>query len=203
MQKLCCVRTRQHPLPVWSYNLSLTNLPISQPILIHFWWELYHYFVTDRINCGEIKLQYCPTTEMIGDYFTKPLQGTLFNKFRDRVLNIQVDPSPVPVTDHRSVLGQHRSHATEQSHRQSRATTQYDQTQCPTPANKMLGKHNKQPQEEPKVHTVMVGVPMTQPVGGWHVTSRTKHHEQNVSRPCPRTWDKHNRNKHTLFNESG
>ena len=42
MQKLCCVCTRQHPLPVWSYNLSLTNLLISQPILNHFRWELYH-----------------------------------------------------------------------------------------------------------------------------------------------------------------
>ena len=81
------------------------------------------------------------------------------------------------------VLGQQRSHATEQSHRQSRATTQHDQTQCPKPPSKMLVKWNKQPQEEPKVHTVMV--PMAQPVGGWHVTSRTKHHEQNVSRPCP------------------
>ena len=83
---------------------------------------------------------------------------------------------------HTSLLGQHRSHATEQSHGQSRATTQHDQTQCLKPANKMLVKRNKQPQEEPKVHTVMV--PMAQPVGGWHVTSRTKHHEQNVSRPC-------------------
>ena len=43
MQKFCCVRTRQHPLPVWSHNLSLTNLLISQPILVHFWWELYHF----------------------------------------------------------------------------------------------------------------------------------------------------------------
>ena len=41
MQKLCCVRTRQHPLPVWSHNLSLTNLLISPSILNHFWWELY------------------------------------------------------------------------------------------------------------------------------------------------------------------
>ena len=142
-----------------------------------------YYFVTDRINCGEIKLQYCPTTKMLGDYFTKPLQGTLFNKFRDRVLNIQTDPSPVPFVDHRSVLGQHRSHATEQSHRQSRAITQHDQTQCPKPANKMVVKGDEQPQEEPKVHTVMV--PMAQPVGGWHVTITTKPHEHNVPRPCP------------------
>ena len=29
-------------LPVWSYNLSPPHYLISQPILIHFWWELYH-----------------------------------------------------------------------------------------------------------------------------------------------------------------
>ena len=99
-----------------------------------------YYFVTDWINCGEIKLKSCPTAEMLGDYFTKPLQGALFNKFRDRVLNIQVDPSTVPFKDHRSVLGQQRSHATEQSHGQSLATAQHDQTQCPRPANKMIVK---------------------------------------------------------------
>ena len=41
MQKLCCVRTRQHPLPVWSHKFvisSLTHFSInSHP----FWWELY------------------------------------------------------------------------------------------------------------------------------------------------------------------
>ena len=143
-----------------------------------------YYFVTDRINCGEIKLKYCPTPEMLGDYFTKPLQGALFNKFRDHVLNIQVDLSPVPFVDHRSVLGQHRLHATEQSHGQSLATAQHDQTQCPKSANKMLVKRDKQPQDEPNVHTVMI--PMAQPVGGWHVTSMTKHpNKQNVPRPCP------------------
>ena len=64
-----------------------------------------YYFVADRANCGEIKLRYCPTTEMLGDYFTKPLQGGLFTKFRDRILNLQADPLTVPIEDHRSVLG--------------------------------------------------------------------------------------------------
>ena len=45
MQKLCCVCTRQHPLPVWSHNLSLTNLLISPSILNHFWWDLYHWLL--------------------------------------------------------------------------------------------------------------------------------------------------------------
>ena len=83
------------------------------------------------------------------------------------------------------MLGQHCSHATEQSHGQLLATAQHDQTQCPKPANKMIVKQDEQPQDAPNVHAVMV--PMSQLVGGWHVTSMTKHpKEQNVPHPCPR-----------------
>ena len=49
MQKLCCVRTRQHHLPFWFHNLSLTNLLISPSILNHFRWELYQ-FTTPRLG---------------------------------------------------------------------------------------------------------------------------------------------------------
>ena len=123
--------------------------------------------------------------EMLGDYFTKPLQGGIFNKFRDRVLNIQVDPSTVPLEDHRSVLGQDRSHATEQLHGQSLGTAQHDQTQCPKPANETIVDRDEQPQDKPIVHAVMM--PMSLLVGGWHMTSMTKHPRgQNVPRPCPR-----------------
>ena len=31
---------------------------------------------------------YCPTGDMIADFFTKPLQGAQFVKFRDAVLGI-------------------------------------------------------------------------------------------------------------------
>jgi hypothetical protein len=34
--------------------------------------------VKGRFDTGEVKLQYCPTEEMIGDYFTKPLKGKCF-----------------------------------------------------------------------------------------------------------------------------
>jgi hypothetical protein len=62
-----------------------------------------YYFVTDRIKNGEIKIEYCPTEQMMADFFTKPLQGVLFTKFRDFIMN--VDPSSTTVTeDQRSVL---------------------------------------------------------------------------------------------------
>ena len=47
-----------------------------------------YYFITDRIRSNEITVEYCPTKEMVGDFFTKPLQGSLFYKLRARILNI-------------------------------------------------------------------------------------------------------------------
>ena len=41
-----------------------------------------YFFVKDRLDKNEFRLEYCPTEKMIADYFTKPLQGALFNKFR-------------------------------------------------------------------------------------------------------------------------
>jgi hypothetical protein len=40
-----------------------------------------YYFVTDRIEANEVTVEYCPTGEMMGDFFTKPLQGSAFRKF--------------------------------------------------------------------------------------------------------------------------
>ena len=48
-----------------------------------------YFFITDRINRKEIKVQHCPMQEMIADYFTKPLQGALFEKFRDLILGVK------------------------------------------------------------------------------------------------------------------
>ena len=34
-----------------------------------------YFFIKDRIENGDVSLSFCPTEEMIADYFTKPLQG--------------------------------------------------------------------------------------------------------------------------------
>ena len=46
-----------------------------------------YFFITDRINDGDLKVEYCPSTEMVADFFTKPLQGKMFLKFRKMVMN--------------------------------------------------------------------------------------------------------------------
>ena len=48
-----------------------------------------YFFITDKIKKKEIVVRHCPTGEMIADYFTKPVQGALFRKFRDLVLGIE------------------------------------------------------------------------------------------------------------------
>ena len=37
---------------------------------------------------GDIRIEYCPTGDMVADFFTKPLQGSLFQKLRAIILNI-------------------------------------------------------------------------------------------------------------------
>ena len=63
-----------------------------------------YFFVADRIASKEVKVEYCPTGAMIADYFTKPLQGTLFRKFRDIIMNVDPLPTMTSLVDRRSVL---------------------------------------------------------------------------------------------------
>ena len=46
-----------------------------------------YYFIKDRITKKELSVGYCPTGEMPADFFTKPLQGRLFFKFRKAIMN--------------------------------------------------------------------------------------------------------------------
>ena len=54
----------------------------------------------------EIEVIYCPSVDMNADLLTKPLQGSLFKKFRDNIMNVQDDASVAPSVTmmHRSVL---------------------------------------------------------------------------------------------------
>jgi len=45
-----------------------------------------YFFIKDRCESEGIEIKYCPTEIMIADFFTKPLQGNFFRKFRDVIL---------------------------------------------------------------------------------------------------------------------
>ena len=48
--------------------------------------DIRHFFVTDRIESEQLKIVHCPTDIMIGDFFTKPLQGSRFRTLRAAIL---------------------------------------------------------------------------------------------------------------------
>ena len=47
-----------------------------------------YFFITDRLNTDNITLRYCQIEDMLADFLSKPLQGSLFCKFRDVVLGL-------------------------------------------------------------------------------------------------------------------
>ena len=48
----------------------------SRHIHIRYFW------ITDRLKAHNIQLHHCPTEAMLADFFTKPIQGNLFRRFR-------------------------------------------------------------------------------------------------------------------------
>ena len=47
-----------------------------------------YFFITDRISKGEVRVEWCPTKDMVADFMTKPLQGSAFRKFRDLIMGL-------------------------------------------------------------------------------------------------------------------
>ena len=50
--------------------------------------DIRYFFIKDCIDKGKLNVEYCPTNEMVADFFTKPLQGIKFNKFRKAIMNL-------------------------------------------------------------------------------------------------------------------
>ena len=77
------------PATVYQDNMSTialvkngkSNSDRTRHIAIRF------FFISDRITSKEINVEYMPTGEMLADILTKPLQGALFVKLRDKLLN--------------------------------------------------------------------------------------------------------------------
>ena len=50
--------------------------------------DIRYFFITDCVRKGMASIEYCPTESMHGDFFTKPLQGTLFRTHRAMILGL-------------------------------------------------------------------------------------------------------------------
>ena len=47
-----------------------------------------YFTIKDYCERGELKIEYCPTDAMVGDFMTKPLQGLKFKMFRKIILGL-------------------------------------------------------------------------------------------------------------------
>ena len=54
------------------------------------------FFITDRVAKRDMSVEWCPTGDMTGDFFTKATQGALFLRFRDLIMGKLAQPDPGP-----------------------------------------------------------------------------------------------------------
>jgi len=51
--------------------------------------ERRHFFIRELVEDEKIRVPYVRTTDNIADFFTKPLQGDVFEKMRNKIMNIE------------------------------------------------------------------------------------------------------------------
>jgi Reverse transcriptase (RNA-dependent DNA polymerase) len=69
----------------------------------HF--DIRYYFIHDHIKCGTVRVEYCPTDLMVGDFHMKPLQGSAFRHYRALILNLPYDAVLDPMTGSQECVG--------------------------------------------------------------------------------------------------
>ena len=57
--------------------------------------KIQYFFITDKVKNNEMKRIYFPTKEMVGDFYTKPLQGALFKEHRNASQGIKQEDMPL------------------------------------------------------------------------------------------------------------
>ena len=51
--------------------------------------NIIYFFIKDRVESGKVIIIYCPTEDMTADFFTKPLHGIKFIRFRESIMGLK------------------------------------------------------------------------------------------------------------------
>ena len=87
--------------------------------------DIRYIYVGDHIQNKTLSLHHCPTEEMLADYFTKPLQGSLFIRLRNHIMGAEFEDGN-PKTQ-RSVLGCEDNHETIEASERDQQASERDQ----------------------------------------------------------------------------
>ena len=71
-------------------NVNASSIKRTKHINIRY------FFITNRVAQGDVSLVWCPTRDMIGDFMTNPLQGSLFRKFINQIMGVILAQDPGP-----------------------------------------------------------------------------------------------------------
>ena len=93
--------------------------------------EIWYFFITNNIRRNKLLVEYCPTGDMLGDYFTKPQQGSRMRRSRVSILNLPNDPSLISqecvgASDNVKMRTSLRKHPTVRNEYDSTHTTERD-----------------------------------------------------------------------------
>ena len=87
--------------------------------------DIQYFYVGDHIQNKTLSLHHCPMEEMLADYFTKPLQGSLFICLRNHIMGAEFEDGN-PKTQ-RSVLGCEENHETTEASEWDEQASKRDQ----------------------------------------------------------------------------
>ena len=87
--------------------------------------DIRYFYVSNHIQNKTLSLHHCPTEEMLADYFTKPLQGSLFVCLRNHIMGAEFEDGN-PKT-HRSVLGCQDDHESMEASKRDQQASEQDQ----------------------------------------------------------------------------
>ena len=103
-----------------------------------------YFFVADVQERKQITLEYCPTDEMIGDFFTKPLGGAKFRRFRNIIMNIEHDEhGPVDVDELMAIHHEKMQRRFEWTNNKAESTNVTQTSQQPMDSQECVGTENR------------------------------------------------------------
>jgi hypothetical protein len=70
--------------------IRLSEYPVFHESSKHI--EIKYYFIRDKVQEGEVKLEYIPTDENTTDILTKPLSRIMFAYFREKMGIVEITP---------------------------------------------------------------------------------------------------------------
>ena len=74
---------------IYQDNKSAIKLEINSQKSCGKWIrhvEIRYFYIKDLVDKNKVEIRHCPTEKMLADFFTKPLQGSLFRYMRDFIL---------------------------------------------------------------------------------------------------------------------